>query len=204
MPPNAAATEPNRTDGDAPVNSILNAVHSQIDGEWVDVETITERLGAASFAPVLFLPAAAVVSPLSGVPGFSALCGVMIFLVAAQMAAGRRHLWLPGWLKRRRISSERLREAVRRSRSLARLLDRSTKSRLSVLMEPPLTAAPAIICMLCGAVTPFLELVPFTSSILGFAVLILSVAMLARDGLFFIAALGVIGCAAAAGLFFIL
>lgn len=181
------------------VASILNDVHSLIGGESVSVDEIVTDLGGASFAPLLFLPAAAVVSPLSGIPGFSSLCGAMIALIAAQMVAGRKHLWLPGWLRRRRIPSDRLRAALRGARRPARFLDRITTRRLTVLVDPPVSALPSVICMFCGLVMPFLELLPFTSSIVGFAVVILAVAALARDGLLVLLALGVIGAAAGVG-----
>lgn len=184
---------------DASVGAVLDDVASLIDGESVSIDDIMANLGGASFAPLLFLPAAAVVSPLSGVPGFSALCGVTIALIAAQMVAGRRHLWLPRWLLRRRISSHRLSAALDAVRRPARFLDRITRRRLTALVAPPLSALPSFFCMICGLVMPFLELVPFTSSILGFAVVIFAVAALARDGLLVLIALGVIGAAAATG-----
>ena len=50
------------------------------------------------------------------------------------------------------------------------------------------------ICAICGALMPFLEIVPFSSSLLGAVVSILAIAMLIRDGrLALIALLGLCG-----------
>ncbi|QIE54948.1 exopolysaccharide biosynthesis protein [Pikeienuella piscinae] len=200
MPGVREANVKDGTPPDASVEQILNDVRSLINGGSVSVDEIVTNLGGASFAPLLFLPAAAVVSPLSGVPGFSSLCGLMIAVVAAQMVAARGHLWLPGWLRRRRIPSDRLRKALGFAHRPARFLDRVTRRRLAALVEPPFSALPSVVCLLCGLAMPFLELVPFTSSILGFAVAVLAVSALARDGLFALLALIVIGSAAATGL----
>lgn len=55
-----------------------------------------------------------------------------------------------------------------------------------------------LICLICGALMPLLEVVPFTSSLLGAAVGLLAVAMLTRDRLIALLTLGGIGTAAAA------
>jgi hypothetical protein len=39
-------------------------------------------------------------------------------------------------------------------------------------------------CLICGLSMPFLELVPFSSSILGMAVLFFATSLITRDGLF--------------------
>jgi hypothetical protein len=51
-------------------------------------------------------------------------------------------------------------------------------------VQPPLSVLPKLVCVLCGAAMPFLELVPFSSSILASAVVLIGLSILARDGLF--------------------
>lgn len=60
------------------------------------------------------------------------------------------------------------------------------------------SACGVMICLICGALIPLLEVVPFTSSLLGAAVGLLAVAMLTRDGLIALLTLGGIVTAAAA------
>ncbi|MBY6067458.1 exopolysaccharide biosynthesis protein [Leisingera aquaemixtae] len=60
------------------------------------------------------------------------------------------------------------------------------------------SACGVMICLICGALIPLLEVVPFTSSLLGAAVGLLAVAMLTRDRLIALSTLGGIGTAAAA------
>ncbi|MFN3276094.1 MAG: exopolysaccharide biosynthesis protein [Paracoccus sp. (in: a-proteobacteria)] len=164
---------------------------------------VIEALGRDSFLPNLMIPALAVVSPLSGVPLFSSLCGITIALVSAQMLAQRHRIWLPGWLLSKRIDSGRLIGATQRMRRPARWLDRITRPRLRLLVRPPVLWLTQAICLICGLMMPFLELVPFTSSILGAVVCLLAFGMLARDGLFTLLGVGAVGGLAAAVLLFV-
>ncbi|MGR3760254.1 exopolysaccharide biosynthesis protein [Roseobacteraceae bacterium NS-SX3] len=162
------------------------------------VAELTEELGQRSMSAMLIIPALAVVSPLSGVPLFSSACGAMICLVSAQMLLGRPHLWLPGWLGRRRIGARRGRKAIAAIRRFAQWLDRRSAQRLNWLVQQPFLTVIRLICMICGALMPFLELVPFSSSIMGAAVSLLAVAMLAGDGLIALLTLTGLGAGAAA------
>lgn len=167
--------------------AVLDRLETLADGDRARLGDLTAAFGAASFVPALMIPALLVVSPLSGIPLFSSACGLTIALIAAQMLAARRHLWLPARIKRRSIPAARLRAALARMRPPMEWIDRHTTPRLRALFHRPLSWLPQIGCVLSGAMMPFLELVPFSSSILGGAVLCFSIGLLTRDGLFLIA-----------------
>lgn len=177
--PHAPRAEP--TD-DASVVSVLENIRGHATGSDTQVRDILEALGAASFIPNLMLPALAVISPLSGIPLFSSTCGILIALVSAQMLMGRDHIWLPEFLMRRSISSQRLRTAIEKLRTPAGWIDRLTRQRLTFLLRRPSIWLVQLTCMAAGLSMPLLELLPFTSSILGVVVFLMSLAMLARDG----------------------
>jgi hypothetical protein len=164
--------------------------------EELEFRRIVQAFGEAGFVPMLLAPALIVVSPLSGIPLLPTLFGTMIALISLQMLLGRRHLWLPEMLMRRRIRGRQLHSALLRTRGFGRWIDRHARDRLSLLVRPPLDVVPKALCMLCGAAMPFLELVPFSSSLLAAAVVLMGTGMLARDGLFTLAAGGFIGIAA--------
>lgn len=153
----------------------------------ITVGELLASLGPASFSAVMLVPALAVVTPLSGIPLFSSFCGIMIAIIAAQMLSGRHHLWLPRFVTIRRLNGRRVRRAMASVKRPVAWLDRVTAPRFDILLHPPLVAIPQILCLLCGLAMPFLEFLPFTSSILGMAVVLMSMAMLVRDGLFAIA-----------------
>ncbi|MDF0603460.1 exopolysaccharide biosynthesis protein [Psychromarinibacter sp. C21-152] len=182
------------------VTDVVDRMETAAGGDKTTLREVVAALGEASFIPVLMAPALAVVSPLSGIPVFSSVCGLTIALVAGQILFNRDHLWLPDWLMRRRIASASLRRATRWLRKPAGFLDRHARTRMSYLVQPPLTWLMVLTCMLCGLAMPFLELFPFTSSILGGAVTLFSLSLLVRDGLIAALGYGSVGAAAWVGI----
>jgi hypothetical protein len=180
-----------------PVNTVVDTLEDAARADEICMRDVLEEFGPASFSSLLLVVSLLLVSPLSGVPLFSSLCGVMIALIAVQGAMGRDHVWLPRKIVDLKLTSDRADQVICRIRKLAQLLDRGTASRLAVVVGPPATRVLYTICMLCGAILPLLELVPFSSSMIGVAVSFISVGLLARDGLIALFGLSLLPLAAA-------
>ncbi|MER5171923.1 exopolysaccharide biosynthesis protein [Thioclava sp. GXIMD2076] len=188
------------SDNNHSVTDIVRTIDSRAQGvDRLRIEDILGSLGGASFVPVLLVPALFVVSPLSGIPLFSSACGILIALISAQMLLGRRHLWLPGLLTNRHIAGDKLRKATDKLQGVARWMDSHTRERLRFFTHRPFRWVTQAACLLCGAAMPFLELVPFSSSILGVAVTLLALSLLVRDGLIALIGLCFIGMAVGVG-----
>lgn len=175
------------------ITDLVDRVSHASDDDQTSVAQIVQALGQTSFLPNMMIPALAVVSPLSGVPLFSSICGLTIALVAVQMLIQRDHIWLPDFLMRKHLRTQRVRKATDWMKKPARFLDRITKERLRLLVHRPFLWVTQLICLLCGLTMPFLELVPFTSSLMGVVVCLFAFGMLARDGLFTLLGLGALG-----------
>lgn len=174
--------DPSDTRAESVENVIERARNGLHEGK-VSVRDVVEALGRASFAPLLLVPALVVVTPASGIPLLSSICGISIALIAIQMLFGRAHVWLPDWIMRRSIPEARLAKAFDWLTPIARFLDRITRVRLRALVERPFLLVPQLLAFLSGAVMPLLEVLPFTSSMLGATVSLLAVGMVTRDGL---------------------
>ncbi|RVT86782.1 exopolysaccharide biosynthesis protein [Rhodobacteraceae bacterium CCMM004] len=168
------------------VRNVVERLDALTDAERLSLGDIVEAFGRTAFLPLLLVPALLVISPLSGIPFFSSICGLTIALIALQLVLRRQSLWLPGVLMRRTISGERVHAGAERLKGFADWLDRRARDRLSFLTYAPLSTVVQAACMACGLAMPFLEVVPFSSSILGTAVVMFVVALLAHDGLFVI------------------
>jgi len=174
-----------QSDPDAPpatLPEIVDRVLAVAEAEIVDLRAVLRSFGRASFTPILLLPALAVATPLSGIPGFSSLMGVLIALVSAQMLLQRRSLWLPEWLLNRTVKGAALAKAFTRIRPIAVWVDRHTAQRFRLLLRRPLIWVPQALCLFSGLIMPPLEFVPFSSSTLGVGVCLLALGMLTRDG----------------------
>ena len=169
------------------VGEVVACLDGLSDRERVSLRDVVRAFGRASFLPMLIVPALAVVSPLSGIPLLPSLCGMVIALIAGQMAVGRPQLWLPGILMRRTLSGAALHRCAGWLARLADWLDVHARDRLTALVHPPGMIAALALCVLAGLAMPFLEIVPFSSSVLGLGVALIAVGLLAQDGLYVLA-----------------
>lgn len=167
-----------------PVGEVVEQLESLAGDSDVTLGRVVESFGRSSFLAVLLVPSLLVVSPLSGVPLFSSVCGISIVFITTQILLRRDHLWLPERLKRLHVSGERLHAATGRLKSIANWLDSHSRPRLRYLISPPMSVFALTICLIAGAMMPVLELVPFSSSLLGAMVSLIAVGLLVGDGIF--------------------
>jgi hypothetical protein len=93
----------------------LSQVFSELSTEArgpVSIATIRDALGDRSFAALLFFFAVINLIPLP--PGTSALLGLPLLIVSAQMVYGSKRVWLPRILVDRTISAETFRSLMER------------------------------------------------------------------------------------------
>jgi len=172
------------TEADFSVHDLVAQLEVLADRDRVSLLAIVESWGSRSFVPILLVLALMVVSPLSGIPMFSSFCGTLIAVVSLQMLWRRDFVWLPGFLGRRTVPGKRLQAALGFMRRVADIFDRFTRTgRLHQLVDRHGRIVPQTLCAVCGALMPLLEIVPFSSSVLGAAVLCFALSLLTRDGL---------------------
>lgn len=156
-----------------------------------------DAIGRRSFGPLLLLAGLAILAPLVGdIPGVPTLIALLVFLSAVQLLAGRRHLWLPQFLLRRAVASDKLCKALGWLRPPARFADRLTRSRLGFLAEGPAITVIAVMCVLIALAVPAMELVPFSANGAGAALTAFGLSLIARDGLLALIAFLVTGVTA--------
>jgi len=171
-------------DGPYTLAKLIDEIVAQVPNDGVQVGDLIEAVGQAGFTALLLIFSIIIVTPLSGIPLFSSVMGIIIFLVATQALFRRQHLWLPRWILRRGASTERVKTALAHVRPAMAWLDRHTAERLTIFVHRPVIFVPQILCAASGLVMPLFELVPFSSTLLGLSVALLSLGMLARDGCF--------------------
>lgn len=158
--------------------------------DTVSVGDVLDAIGDRSYGPALMLPAMIEISPVGGIPGVPTFLAAIVALVAAQLLFGKEHLWLPGFIKRRSIFDQKLHKAADKLNGLARRLDKWFHGRMPHFVKGvwPRVAA-GVVILLCLTVPP-LELVPFASTAPMAAIIAFGLALLVRDGLLMLIALG--------------
>lgn len=151
--------------------------------EKVSLADMRDAVGQRGYGPFLFVPAILEVSPVGGIPGVPTLLGLIVAIFALQMLMGRKRFWIPGFLGRRSVKSEKLRKAVDKMRPVLRFLDKVIRPRLTWITKKPFLQVTAALCVLCAAMAPPLELVPFASSLPFGAIALFGLGLTAHDGI---------------------
>ncbi|MFZ7092072.1 exopolysaccharide biosynthesis protein [Primorskyibacter sp. 2E233] len=173
----------------APENltELLDAVQPQGDETYVSVQDMLKRIGGRSFPAVILVPSVLMVSPISGIPTAPTLSALVIMTCAFQGLFGRSHLWLPGFLMRRKISARRLQKGIDWLRRPAGWMDRHSKGRLRLLTAGPMRPFAFLFSILIALSWPLLELVPFVTSFGAGAVAMIMFGLMTRDGAYLVA-----------------
>lgn len=159
----------------------------------VSIEMVIESIGSRSFGPLLMLIGITLFSPLSGIPGMSFFMAAFVLLVAVQMLIGRKNFWLPRFILNRSVEHSKLQKALDWLNKSARGIDRVLKPRLTFLVHRSGSYGIALLCVVVGLCMPLMELVPFSSSAAGLALLILGLSLVAHDGLLALLAIVLFG-----------
>ena len=179
----------------------LEQLLKHVDGlaaeqDEVSMRAVVDSVGRRSFGPLLLIMGVVLFSPLSGIPGMAVFAGIFVMLIAVQMLCGRSNFWLPAFILDRAVPQARLRKAINWVTPTARRIDKLIKPRLGFMLHRTSTLLIAGLCVAVAAALPMLELVPFSSSIVGLALAILGLALVARDGLLVLIAVAFIVTAA--------
>jgi hypothetical protein len=166
---------------------LLEAMRPDASDERVSVGDVLNRIGDHSCAAVILVPAIVLVSPISGIPGSPTIGALITILVSIQALFGRRHLWLPGFLRRRSVSAEKMRRAIDWLRKPAAWMDRHSSGRLKLLSSRPLRPLAYAAVTLIALSWPFFELLPFVTSFFAGAVAIIMFGVMTRDGIYLVA-----------------
>lgn len=158
-----------------------------------------DRLSVADIVAVLRDRAFALLVVLLGLPNclpmpppIPLICGLLLALVAAQIAAGASAPWLPRALLRRSIPQDAVERAVTRALPVLQKLERWSRPRLTFLETP--IAFRLIGFLLLALALGLLVSAPVIGQIpIGLAVCLVGLGLVERDGVLVVGGL-VIGC----------
>ncbi|AUC52515.1 exopolysaccharide biosynthesis protein exod [Sagittula sp. P11] len=169
------------------LNALLDAISPDEGQKRVSVENVLDKIGGRSFSAVILVPAVVLVSPISGIPGTPTIGGLIVLLITLQAMFGRKHLWLPGFLRRRAVSAARLQKGIDWLRKPAGWMDRHSHNRLRILVSGPARFIAYLTCSVMALSWPPLELLPFFTSFSAGAVAMIMYGLMVRDGAYTLA-----------------
>jgi hypothetical protein len=186
----------------APVTNLRSLIKSLVlntEGDEVSIRELMEAVGRRAYGPVLLLLGFISVSPLTIIPGGNWLLASLILIFTLQILIGRQTPWLPKGALDFKFKRDLLVRGAAGSEKYAHMLDALVKPRLTFLTETPFVQLVALVCVLAALITFPLGLVPFGPLLPGLTVLLIGLALTARDG-----AAVLLACATFGGALFIL
>lgn len=174
----------------ASIQELLDRIGESADeSAEMSVRDILDAVGERSFGPVVLVAGLITIAPLIGdIPGVPTVMGITVLLTLGQLLCQRRAIWLPSWISQRTVSREKLLQGLNWLQKPARFLDRWTGPRLVFLVDGPGLYTMVLICMAVAMVMPLMEVVPFSATGGGAALMAFGLAIVARDGLLAIVA----------------
>ena len=116
-------------------------------------------------------------------PGLSTPFGIAVFLIGVRIAVGRKP-WLPAFILRQNLSSERLARILDGCMSFARTMEKCVKPRMHFVLRWPGMMNLIGFGIASGGLLLLLPLpIPFSNLIPAWAVVLLAAGMMERDGL---------------------
>lgn len=158
-------------------------------GDTLSVGDILDGVKDRGFGPLLLLPALIALLPTGGIPGVPIIAAILIVLIAGQLLAGADKPWIPQRLSRINVSRQRFKNLLDKSRPITRRVDKAIKPRYEFMTGKTGNRVVAVIAI-CLALTLIpLELVPFAAALPSGILVLLSLGLVAKDGLFILSGL---------------
>lgn len=164
------------------LRSLLRSLVLNTEGEEVTVRELINAVGRRAYGPVLLLLGFIAVSPLTIIPGTNWLVATIILIFSMQIVIGRRTPWLPKRALDFSFKRDLLVKGARGGEKYAHMLDALVRPRLVFLTEAPFVHLVGLVCIGAALVTYPLGLIPLGPLLPSLAVLLLGLALTARDG----------------------
>jgi Uncharacterized ABC-type transport system, permease components len=167
------------------LRDLLDAIEKKAkEQDTICIDDILQLVGRRWYGPLLFVAGLVMMMPIVGdIPGVPVMMGLVVILISIQLLWKRKRVWLPRWICERRVASEKVIKGLRWFKKPAHFVDQFTDSRFEWAVQHAGLTMVALMSMMVAAVTPLLELIPFSATLAGFAIATFGISVLAADGI---------------------
>jgi hypothetical protein len=175
----------NRKGTTTPVTNLRTLLRSLVlntEGETVTVRELMAAVGRRAYGPVILLLGFIAISPLTIIPGSNWFVASLILIFALQILIGRHTPWMPKNALDFSFSRDLLVKGAAGAEKYAYMVDALVKPRLTFLTAPPFVQLVALVCIAAALLTFPMGLIPLGPLLPSLTVLLLGLALTARDG----------------------
>jgi hypothetical protein len=169
-------------------SALLRDFVAAATGPRVSLGALRDALGDRGFGVLLFIFALPNLIPVN-IPLLSALLGLPLVLLAAQLSYGRHKPWFPAWLTNQTFSRQGFAAIVTRTLPYLERAERLLRPRLTVLLswtgERLIGIAILVLALILALPIPFANWLPAC------AIAVIGLALVEKDGVAVLVGLGV-------------
>ncbi len=164
------------------ITEVLQKIIDTSSSGNIKLGEIIQTLESRGFGPLLLTPALIAMLPTGAIPGIPSICGIVIFLIAVQILIGNKHPWIPSKIRDITFEREQFVAGIEKLKPATKKIDELLKPRLTFLAQDIATRILALLCAIVGLSMIPLEMVPFAAALPAFAVTLLAVGLITKDG----------------------
>jgi hypothetical protein len=167
-----------------PLSAVLRQLAAEPGRERVSVRDLFAALGDRALAALLFV--FAVPNAIPSPPGLSTVLGIPLLFLSTQLLLGRK-AWLPEFIAKRSMARTDFEVLMGRVLPWLERAERLLRPRLSGLALPPMEYALGFICLMLAVI--LVLPIPLGNNPPAFAIALIALGILERDGLWVLAGL---------------
>jgi hypothetical protein len=168
------------------ITTTLKALKEETDGARVTVGEVLDVLNNRGFGSLLLVLSILMILPTGAIPGFPAVCALLICLVTVQILAGRHAPWMPERVRNFSFSRKRLVKTIEKAMPYLRAAERYICPRCDFIFSKFLKYIVAVFCLGLAILMFFTGFIPFIPALLSIPILFFAVGIAAKDGLMII------------------
>jgi hypothetical protein len=188
-----SAVSKRETYSDSPCLDIVDDIVADARDGALTLGDILDDLGDRSYGPLFFLIGLTILLPIGAIPGVPIVLGAVLIILAIQFVFGLKHPWMPDRFRSLSVTAEKACAARNRVRPFLNFVDRFVDTRIVWIVSRPMRVFAAVSIVLLSLAMIPLEFVPFGVAAPAAAVAAFGLAIVARDGLLMMIALGFVG-----------
>lgn len=183
----------------ATLANIADDIQNGSNRTRISVGELIKSIKGRGFSALILLPALLTFLPTGAIPGMPAICALLIIGFAGQRLFGLKQVYLPRKLMKLTVSRQRLDAILQKAKPALHATDRLISRRLEFVCNPLAERVVAGLAILLALTFFPLGIIPFAVLLPSAAILLMSLGLLARDGVVLLLGIALIG-----GVFFLL
>lgn len=177
------------------VSEILEDIKfNNSDKKYITIEEIQRYLNQIGFYLLIIFFSFPLALPLPYPPGFTTIVGIPLLFFSLQMLIGRKSPWLPKWLGKRRISTQKFSLLIDKAMPYVKKIEKIFRPRMKIIAENNIVEK--VVILLSCIFSAYIILPLFiVNHIAGAGILLMFLALLNKDGMMIIVGIvvGVVG-----------